>query len=41
MYDWVFNTPLDGFVEDAPQEELAISPVAECLAVSSTMDTLF
>ena len=51
MYDWVLNTPLEGFVQDAPREELAIALVVECfttvsksttnkLAVSSTTDTL-
>ena len=28
MYDWILNTPLEGFVQDAPQEELAIAHVA-------------
>ena len=31
MYDWVLNTPLEGFVQDAPREELAIAPVLESL----------
>ena len=30
MHDWVLNTPLEGFVQDVPQEELAIALVAEC-----------
>ena len=50
MYDWVLDTSLDGFVQDAPQEELDTAPVVESLtgtawftiklAVSSTTDTL-
>ena len=52
MYDWVLNPPLEGFLKDAPQEEVAIAPVVECLkqlpgktitnklAVSSITDTL-
>ena len=48
MYDWVLDTPLDGFVQDAPQEEIDTAPVVESLtgttwftielAVSSTTD---
>ena len=52
MYDWVLNTPLKGFTQDAPREELAIALIGECLttiawqnitnklAISSTTDTL-
>ena len=28
MYDWVLNTSLEGFAQDAPREELATAPVA-------------
>ena len=35
MYDWVLNTPLEGFVHDDPREELAIPPVVECLAATA------
>ena len=31
MYDWVLNTSLKGFVQDAPRKEPASAPVAECL----------
>ena len=31
MYDWVLDTPLEGFVQDAPREELDTAPVVECL----------
>ena len=34
MYDWILNTPLKGFVQDAAQEELAIASVVECLTSS-------
>ena len=52
MYDWVLNTPLEGFAQDAPREELAIALIVECLtttawqnisnklATSSTTETL-
>ena len=52
MYDWVLDTPFEGFAQDAPREELDAAPVVECLtatawktianklAVSSTTDTL-
>ena len=30
MYDRILNKLLDGFVQDAPREELAIAPVTEC-----------
>ena len=41
MYDWVLNTSLQGFVQDAPRKELAI---VECcinnkLALSGATDT--
>ena len=46
MYDWVPNTPLERFVQNAPRKELAIAPVKKCfafttnkLAVSSTTET--
>ena len=35
MYDWVLNTPLEGFVHDAPREELAIAPVLESLTTTA------
>ena len=35
MYGWVLNTSLEGFAQDAPQEELAITPVAECLTTTT------
>ena len=28
MYDWVLNTPLEGFVQDAPREKLGTAPLA-------------
>ena len=51
MYDWVLNTPLESFAQDASREELVIAPAVECLtttawqnynklAVSSTPYTL-
>ena len=30
-FDWVPNTPLERFVQNAPQKELAIAPVQKCL----------
>ena len=27
LHDWVLKTPLEGFVQDAPREKLAIAPV--------------
>ena len=35
MYEWVLNTPLKGFVQDAAREELATAPVADCLAATA------
>ena len=35
MYDWVLNTPLEGFVQDAPRKELAITPVLESLITTT------
>ena len=35
MYDWVLNTPLKSFVQDAPRKELAIAPAAECLTTTA------
>ena len=52
MHDWVLDTPLESFLQDATREELDTAPVVECLtstawktftnklAVSSTTDTL-
>ena len=34
MYDWVLNTPLKSFVQDAPRIELAIAPVVECFTTT-------
>ena len=34
MNDCVLNTSLEGFVQNAPREELAIAPVVECLATA-------
>ena len=46
MYDWIPNTPLEHFVQNAPRKELAIAPVKKCfafttnkLAVSSATET--
>ena len=53
MCDWVLNTPLEAFLQDAPLEELATTTVVDCLtatlgktitnklAVSGTTDTSF
>ena len=53
MCDWVLNTPLEDFLQDAPREKLATTTGVECLtttlgktitnklAVSSTTDTSF
>ena len=35
MYDWVLDTPLKGFVQDTPREELDTAPVVECLTATS------
>ena len=35
MYEWALNTPLKGFVQDAPREELATAPVVECLTATA------
>ena len=35
MYDWVLNTPLEGFVQNALREELAIAPVVEILTTTT------
>ena len=32
--------PLEGFVQDAPREELTIAPVVESLIISSTLEIL-
>ena len=34
MYDWVLDTPLEGFAQDALREELGIAPVVECLTTT-------
>ena len=34
MYDWVLNTPLEGFEQDIPRQELAIPPAVECLTTA-------
>ena len=34
MNDWVLYTPLEGFVQDASREELAIAPVVECFTTA-------
>ena len=35
MYDWVLDTPLEGFVQDAPREELDTVLVVECLTATA------
>ena len=35
MYGWVLNTPLEGFVQDAPREEPAVAPVVESLTTTT------
>ena len=35
MYDWVLDTPLEGFVQDAPQKELDTAPVVECFTANA------
>ena len=35
MYDWVSNTPLEDFVQNAPRKELAIAPVKKCLTATA------
>ena len=35
MYNWIRNTPLEGFIQDAPREELAIAPIAESFTTST------
>ena len=35
MYEWVLNTPLKGFVQDAPREELATAPIVEYKQITS------
>ena len=34
MYGRILNTVLEGFVQDHPQEELAVAPVIECLTAT-------
>ena len=31
MHDWVLDTPLEGFMQDAPGEELKAAPAVKCL----------
>ena len=38
MYDWVLNTPLEGFVQDVQREELATAPVVECLTATASQN---
>ena len=40
MYDWVLSTPLKGFVQNVPREELAIATVVECLATTGWQNYL-
>ena len=35
MYDWVLNTPFEGFLQDAPREGLAIASVVESLTITA------
>ena len=35
MYDLVLNTPLKGFVQEAPREEIATAPLVECLTATA------
>ena len=35
MHDWALDKPLEGFVQDAPREELDPVPVAECLTATT------
>ena len=35
MYDWVPNTPLEGFVQKFPEKELAIAPFKKCLTATA------
>ena len=35
MYDWVSNTPLEDFVQNAPRKELAIAPVKKGLTATA------
>ena len=35
MYEWILNTPLEDFVQDAPREELAVAPVVESLTTTT------
>ena len=35
MYDWAPNTPLEGFIQNAPRKELAIASVKKRLAVTA------
>ena len=33
--DWVPNTPLEGFVQNFPEKELAIAPFKKCLTATA------
>ena len=35
MYEWLLNTPLKGFVQGAPREELATAPIVECFTATA------
>ena len=35
MYDRVLDTPLKGFIQDAPRKELETAPVVECLTATA------
>ena len=35
IYDCVLNTPLEGFVQDVPREQLSIAPVVDCLRTTA------
>ena len=35
MYDWVLDTPLEGFVQDAPRQELDTAPAVESLPATA------
>ena len=33
--DWVLDTPLEGFLQDASREKLVNAPVVECLTATA------
>ena len=35
MYDWVLDTPLEDFLQDAPREELDTGPAVDCLTATA------